>query len=99
VLSFSEALHHELSGTGVSSTVLCPGVTRTEFFDAAEQHRLTLYQRLMMMEAATVARIGIHAMLRRRSLVVPGWLNAVASFFAQRAPRRLATAAAHSMMR
>jgi len=31
VLSFSEALHEELRGTGVTVTVLCPGPTRSGF--------------------------------------------------------------------
>ena len=33
--SFTEAVHEELKGTGVSVTVLCPGFTRTGFQDAA----------------------------------------------------------------
>ncbi|MEM7263500.1 MAG: SDR family oxidoreductase, partial [Planctomycetota bacterium] len=33
---FSEALASELEGTGVWCGVLCPGSTRTEFFDVAE---------------------------------------------------------------
>ena len=35
VNSFSEALHAELSGTGVSCTVVCPGPVSTEFADRA----------------------------------------------------------------
>lgn len=35
VLSFSQALHEETKGTGVSVLTLCPGVTATEFFDSA----------------------------------------------------------------
>ena len=35
VLSLGEALAHELRGTGVTVTTLCPGATATEFFDVA----------------------------------------------------------------
>ena len=76
VLSLGEALHYELRQTGVRCTVLCPGVTRTEFFSVAGQ-RTTPYQRMTMMESSTVARIGIEAMLRGRPYVVAGRLNAL----------------------
>jgi short-subunit dehydrogenase len=75
VLSFGEAHHYELRHTGVRCTVLCPGVTRTEFFDVAGQ-KLTAYQQMTMMESAEVARIGIEAMLKGRPSVVAGRLNA-----------------------
>jgi uncharacterized protein len=35
VLSLGEALHYELRHTAVKCTVLCPGVTRTEFLEVA----------------------------------------------------------------
>lgn len=35
VLSFSSALYHELKGTGVTVTCLCPGATRTSFAEKA----------------------------------------------------------------
>ena len=35
LLSFSEAIANELKGTGVTATVLCPGPTHTEIFEAA----------------------------------------------------------------
>jgi len=35
VLSFSEALHEELSPHGITVTALCPGLTKTEFSDVA----------------------------------------------------------------
>src|SRR3954447_23403831 len=40
VLSFSEALHTDLAGTGVSCSALCPGPTRTEFVEVAEMEGL-----------------------------------------------------------
>src|SRR4051794_33724777 len=35
VLSFTESLHAELEGTGVTATALCPGPVRTEFVEVA----------------------------------------------------------------
>jgi short-subunit dehydrogenase len=98
VLSFGEALHYELRRTGVTCTVLCPGVTRTEFFEVSGQ-RLTMYQRLTMMESAAVARIGISAMLRRRSSVVAGKLNSIFAFTTRFLPRQVSAAMAHQLMR
>jgi uncharacterized protein len=98
VLSFSEALAYELRGSGVSCTTLCPGITQTEFFDAAAQPP-TLYQRLMMMDARDVACLGLRAMLARRRVVVPGWLNKLGVWFSRFSPRTLSLAAAHMAMR
>ncbi len=36
VLSFSEALHTEVAGSGVTVTALCPGPVKTEFQDVAD---------------------------------------------------------------
>jgi uncharacterized protein len=98
VLSFGEALHYELRQTGVSCTVLCPGVTRTEFFDVAGQP-LTAYQRSTMMDSAAVARVGIQAMLQKRSSVVAGWLNSVFALGTRLLPRQVLAAMAHRLMR
>lgn len=78
VLSLGDALNFELRNTGVSCTVVCPGVTATEFLDSAGQaSRTSFYQRLFMMQPAAVVSAGINAMLRRRSHVVTGWLNKI----------------------
>ena len=91
VLHFGEAVNFELRGTGVSCTVLSPGVTRTEFFEVAGQS-LTWYQRLAMMQSEEVARTGIEAMVRGRSSVVPGLLNKFTTWSVRFLPRDLATA-------
>jgi uncharacterized protein len=94
VLSFGEALQYELRHTGVTCTVLCPGATRTEFFEIAG-HRLTPYQQSTMMDSASVARIGLTAMLQGRSSVVPGWLNAVFALGTRLLPRQVLAAMAY----
>lgn len=78
VLSFSYAIDHEMRPRGVTSTVLSPGVTATEFLQVSGQ-RKNWFHRLTMMDSPTVARIGIDAMLARRRGVVAGWKNKLAA--------------------
>jgi short-subunit dehydrogenase len=98
VLSLGEALHYELRGTGVGCTVVCPGVARTEFLAVAGQ-RTTLFQRLLMMESETVARIGLTAMLRGRSSVVTGLPYSFFAFSMRFLPRQTAATLAEWAMR
>jgi short-subunit dehydrogenase len=97
VLSLGEALHYELRKTKVKSTVLCPGVTRTEFFEVAGQ-KMTAYQRMTVMESSSVARIGIRAMLKGRSSVVAGWLNSLMAWGTRLLPRPLLAAVSNRLM-
>jgi short-subunit dehydrogenase len=97
VLSFGEALNHELRGTGVSSTVVAPGVAATEFLAVSGQQP-TVYQRAVMMPSRDVARIGIHHMLKRTPSVVPGRANSILAWSTRLLPRRLNTAIAAALM-
>lgn len=98
VRSFSQALNFELRGTGVSSTVISPGITATEFLKVSGQ-KPTAYQRLMMMSSADVARIGIRAMLKGRYSVVPGFLNWLTALFTMVTPDPVNAAAAYRLMK
>jgi len=98
VLSFSEALNYELRGTGVTSTVVAPGVTATEFQKVAG-HPYSRYMRMTEMKSADVARRGVEAMLSGRSAVVPGFHNAALMASERFAPRRVVTALAGHFMR
>lgn len=91
VLSFGEALAYELRGTGVTCTVVSPGVTRTAFLEVAGQ-QVNAFQRATMMESPAVAAIGVDAMLRGRSSVVTGVMNAINTWFASMLPRQWAAA-------
>ncbi len=83
LLSFSSSLQNELQGTGVSITVFCPGVTKTEFRTRAgigQKHEDS------GMTAEAAARIAYTETLRGRHIVVPGFLNRVFVFLAQLLP-------------
>jgi short-subunit dehydrogenase len=73
VLLFSNALSEELAGTGVTVTALCPGSTRTEFFERAGMKNSR--PEWHMMDAAIVARAGYRGMIRGKRVVIPGWVN------------------------
>ena len=73
VLSMTQALQLELSGSGVSATAVCPGSTATEFHQVAGSDR-SLVARLMD-SSASVAQEAVKATLARRSSVVTGLMN------------------------
>lgn len=89
VYSFSYALADELVGTGVSVTVLCPGLTRTEF---QERAHLSSSGGWPMMSAHSVAVEGYRGLMKGKRVVIPGMLNKIASFVAKRAPARITSA-------
>jgi short-subunit dehydrogenase len=97
VLSFGEAIAHELRPKGVRVCTVCPGVTATEFLAVAGQ-KPTLYQRLVMMQSPAVVRSAIKALLRGKTSVTPGIGNAVSAFSMRFTPRRLQAAIANAAM-
>lgn len=74
VLSFSEALHEELRGTGVTITALCPGATETEFAKRANMTGTRLFKGKTM-SAASVARIGFRGVMNSKRSVIAGFMN------------------------
>jgi short-subunit dehydrogenase len=97
VLYFGEALNYELRNTGVSCTVIAPGITNTEFLDISGQ-KPSLYQRLMMMDSKDVASIGIKAMLKGKMSVVPGFMNKLTILSTKLLPSRAKAAIAYASM-
>jgi uncharacterized protein len=88
VLLLGEALNAELKPRGVAVTVLSPGPAATSFAEVAGQKNTPMI-RMLMMEPAPVARVGIDSMLRRRSSVVAGLLNKMIVFGNRLMPRPL----------
>jgi short-subunit dehydrogenase len=75
VLSFSEALHHELAELGVRVTALCPGPVATGFQARAGLQRDNL--RVLALSARRVARIGYRGFMRGERVVVAGIPNRI----------------------
>ena len=86
VLHFSEALWAEVRDRGVTVLALCPGVTRTAFFDVAGVPGWLKKQRSQSPEQ--VVRAALKALEKRRQYVVSGWKNYLLSLAVRIATRR-----------
>ena len=91
------SLGHELRGTGVTCTTLCPGVTATEFFDVARQP-MNRFQRRSVMSSQAVAAIGVDALVAGRPVAVAGRLNGLTAGLGRLLPLSLATRLAGTAM-
>lgn len=98
VISLSEALANELSGTGVSVTCLCPGATDTEFQKRAGTEQTTLFRKLRPMDAKTVAHDGYRGLMKGRPLVISGFRNWLLTESLRVSPRRLVTAVSRKIL-
>lgn len=94
VISFSEAIAHELKGTGVTVTCHCPGPTATEFGERAGNEKSRLFQMGTVASAERVATDAYRAMQRGRVLAVHGALNWMTMESLRVSPRALTRAAA-----
>jgi uncharacterized protein len=75
VLSFGDALSQELSGTKVTATTLCPGVTDTGMVHGTSLGSLP---GMMIMDARTVAQEGYRACMAGKPVHVAGIANELA---------------------
>lgn len=91
IYSFSRALANELKGTGVSVTVLLPGLFNTNFASTTarnsgsavknEKHRTTSVQE--------VASKALRGMRKGKSRVIPGWQNRAMALASRWLPENL----------
>jgi short-subunit dehydrogenase len=92
VISFTDAVAEELSGTGVTATALCPGVVPTGFQAAAQMSAdLPLLKSPGAKSAEFVAQAAYNGMIRGRRIVIPGGLNKVGAQAVRVSPRRVMT--------
>lgn len=87
VLSFSEALSEELSGSGVFVTTICPGPTESGFQTAAHLESADLFKRSNIPTSKDVAEFTWKAIKNKDVVAVHGltnWLLAQSGRFAPR---------------
>ena len=87
VLSFSEALAHELKSSGVTVTCHCPGATATEFAGRAVNDKTRLFQRPGIAKADEVAADAYEAMMQGEVVAIHGWMNWLAAQSVRFSPR------------
>lgn len=115
VLSFCEALHEELRGTGVTVTAFCPGPTRTEFFGhgamippgavrpdgSLDPAALARHERRdrRRMDPTLAARLGYRGYLAGKAVVIPGRRNGLLAQAPRLLPRAAVRRLVHRFMR
>jgi short-subunit dehydrogenase len=98
VLSFSEALHYELSDRGIRVTALCPGPVPTEF-QARSGMRAGPSVDLFSLPADRVAQIGYRGLMRGKRVVIAGLGSKIAVFLVRLIPNALLLRAVGGRMR
>jgi len=85
VLHFSEALWAEARERGVTITTLCPGTTRTDFFNISGVPGWL--ERHSAQDVRPVVRSALKALEKRRQYVVSGWKNYILALLVRIATR------------
>lgn len=88
VLSYTEALHEEVSGTKLHVSCLCPGPTDTGFTAAANMEGSKLFK-MGTQSAQEVARYGYLAFQRNQAIAIPGFKNKLLAWSTKFSPRSI----------
>ena len=91
LLHLGEAVHHELKGSGVTLTTVCPGPVKTEFvgiagFAGAEDRTPDF----LWETPEEIAERAVRGAEQGARVVVPGAVNRAATFLGRHAPRAIA---------
>jgi short-subunit dehydrogenase len=98
VTSFSEAVRNEVKDTGVTITLLEPGVTDTDFFNKANQEDARMVKEGPMADPAKVAQDGFDAMMAGKDKIISGMMNKAMVAASNVEPDTMVAASMHKMM-
>jgi short-subunit dehydrogenase len=96
VLSFSEALWEENRPHGIKVMALCPGVTDTNFFEAARGQKPPAR---ISQTPEEVVEVALRGLAHGKSHIISGWTNFLMTQSERLAPRSLIIRIAGRMMR
>lgn len=103
VLTFSEAIHQEVAGRGVTVTALCPGPVETEFWEVADWRVAggRSFEKAFpaKVSAAGVARAGVDGLDSGSRVVVPGLPMRAAMLAARYVPHAVKLPVVERVMR
>jgi hypothetical protein len=97
VLFLSEAIDSEVRSKGISVTAYCPGPTQTGFFEAGNVQDSRLVKGRTLTSARIVAQKGYKAMIKGKTVAIPGMMNTIMSFSVRFIPRAAAVRIAKFM--
>ena len=85
----SEAVRGELSGTGVSLTLVCPGPVPTEFQEVADLAKRKPLPSVLRIDAGTCAKEAVDALRRGQTRVITGGVMRAAITLLEAVPKAL----------
>jgi short-subunit dehydrogenase len=99
MLFFSRALRQELKKKNVYVTALCPGGTQSEFFGPAQMEKVIEKNAQFMMSADKVAKVGLQAVMKNKSVAIPGIVNKVGAIASKLSPHDIVIPIASSFFK
>jgi short-subunit dehydrogenase len=95
ITSFTEAVREEVKESGVTITLLEPGVTDTDFFNKADMERAKIVAKGSKADPADVAKDGYEALMAGKDKVVSGFMNKVQAVLGNVLPDNVVAAQMH----
>jgi len=78
LLNFTQALANEMKGTNIKATVICPGMTKTNFAKANGNDDPNI--KFNIMDSDFVAEYAFNALMKGKVVAVPGFWNKLSAF-------------------
>jgi len=91
VLNYSIALHEELKEHHIHVSVLCPGPTKTEFFDVANSQKESKVINRFMMDSLPVVQKGMSDLKENKPISIVGLSNHSLRFLLKFVPKTVAS--------